>query len=397
MRRRLLALFVLLVTAFVLLVSQGSSAAQKANPTLTPTSAAKAKPKPKKCKKGYVKKKGKCVKAKKAKAKPKPKPKPPPPPSGLTAAGPIDHFAAAGNRVVYSVCGHVFVWTLKAPAAVPIDGFAGTPCSSSELVPPIVSEVAIAGDRAVYETRSGGNVPSWALHGVILGSTLTPLSLPSGGGVCCAGTPLNGILGNLAGSGSLLVFTSWDTAWAGGVCCTGLIVKQQRIQRVGPAGCDCPVIETQPGPIVPFDGDAGRIVAGGDNATLLLDANGAKLQEFRIPAVDAALSGNDVTLLVHGRLLDYDAGTGALLHSWPVPDVSTGSRCSPSLCELRLQDAARGLVAFIISGQLHLLRLSDGADTTIGPAAFARFTSTGLAYATGSNIQTVAYASLPFG
>ena len=51
--------------------------------------------------------------------------------------------------------------------------------------------------------------------------------------------------------------------------------------------------------------------------------------ELSVPveALATALSGNDPVALAQGGLRHYDAATGELLHSWPLPEVSSAFRC----------------------------------------------------------------------
>jgi hypothetical protein len=53
--------------------------------------------------------------------------------------------------------------------------------------------------------------------------------------------------------------------------------------------------------------------------------------------------------------------------------------CSAQL--LTLEDAAGGLVAYTLQGEVHVLRLSDGRDVVVAPGTRAQFVSTGLVYA----------------
>ena len=128
--------------------------------------------------------------------------------------------------------------------------------------------------------------------------------------------------------------------------------------RADPGGCPCQTIASSPGPLTPFDVDAGRIVAGGDNATWLLDANGTRLLTLPVPPRAAQLSGNDLVVLVPGELRDYDARSGGELHAWPLPDVSSGPECATpnqircsSRPRLMLDDAARGLASTFSTGR----------------------------------------------
>ena len=73
--------------------------------------------------------------------------------------------------------------------------------------------------------------------------------------------------------------------------------------------------------------------------------------------------------------------------------------CPP--VSLRLLDAARGLVAYLLAGKLRLLRLSDGRTITLAKATDGRFGDRGLVYAyqaTGAwpgRIHFISWARLP--
>jgi hypothetical protein len=64
-------------------------------------------------------------------------------------------------------------------------------------------------------------------------------------------------------------------------------------------------------------------------------------------------------------------------------------------------DAARGLVAYTLSGKLHLLRLRDGRNRVVAAAEDARFGTKGLFYVYTasapwvSRIRFVPWAALP--
>src|SRR5207244_3897110 len=118
---------------------------------------------------------------------------------------------------------------------------------------------------------------------------------------------------------------------------------------------------TAAGPLDPLDVDSGRIVVrNGDGSIALLDAAGTPLRALPFPpggALGAELAGSDLAVLLHGALNDYDAGTGALRHSWPLPDVPSAGFCGRLYCPtaaLRLEGAARGLVTYVLDGQVHL-------------------------------------------
>jgi hypothetical protein len=164
------------------------------------------------------------------------------------------------------------------------------------------------------------------------------------------------------------------------------------------AACPCPVVASTSGPLYPADVDGGRIVSYGDNETLLLDRDGNRLLSLPVSPLAAQLSGTHLVLLVRGQLRDYDARNGSLLHAWAVPDVPSGPVCAWRTCDpnrLMLADAANGLVAYILDGKVHVLRIVDGADSVVGSASLARFMDHGLVYADGSRLRLVPFSQLP--
>lgn len=322
---------------------------------------------------------------------------------GLTARWPIDHLAADGERVAYTSCGHVFVWTPAARTVVQAE-----PNSSSSprcttpgyYLPFWLYTLAVSGDRIAFGDLQGNAGQDWELYAGRVDHAASFVSLDRVGAAnaCAVG---DGGLGDLTGAGGLLVFSTWRDAGISSACPVPTL--EQQIHRVDAGGCPCPVIATSPGPLVPLDVDAGRIVAGGENATVVSDASGTQLLSVPVSPLAAQLSGSNLVILVRGRLLVYDALTGARLHAWPLPDVSSGGECgSPHSgtwecrqARLVLDDAAHGLAAYVLDGQVHVLRLADGADKQIGAASLARFMDAGLVYADGARIRLIPFDQLP--
>jgi hypothetical protein len=60
-----------------------------------------------------------------------------------------------------------------------------------------------------------------------------------------------------------------------------------------------------------------------------------------------------------------------------------------------LEDAARGLVVYVVDERVHLLRLVDGADAVVVQGSHARFMDAGLVYADGSRLRLVPFDRLP--
>jgi WD40-like Beta Propeller Repeat len=141
----------------------------------------------------------------------------------------------------------------------------------------------------------------------------------------------------------------------------------------------------------------------------------------RILDLAAQLTGNHLLVVVPREVRDYDLRSAELLHSWSFGQVSLGRECQgwfdpgcfvgmPSgeacditgfftmgcgLPDLRVEDAARGLLSYVMDDEIHLRRLSDGADAIVGPGLLSRFTSSGLVYADGARLYLVTFAALP--
>jgi NADPH-dependent 2,4-dienoyl-CoA reductase/sulfur reductase-like enzyme len=126
------------------------------------------------------------------------------------------------------------------------------------------------------------------------------------------------------------------------------------------------------------------------------------MQLLAVPvhAAAAQLDGRHLVVIVRGELRDYDAATGNLLHTWPLPDVPSGGGCGsphPWACpEIRLElvDASHELAAYVIDGSVHVVRLSDGVDKAVGTGTTARFMNAGLVYASGVHLRLVPFAQL---
>jgi Tol biopolymer transport system component len=323
------------------------------------------------------------------------------------APDPVERIAADGGRVAYLSCGHIFVWKPADGSVVQTESVLslGPRCDRPGYYTATgIYSLALAGARVAYGTVCCNNCKNWKLQerDVAPGSVSQTL----GTGYTCGPSEDPAESGrhysNPVGSGSLLVYTAWDTQFASG----GRVqTTSTSILRAEPGGCPCPVLHTEPGPLIVDDLDAGRIVARGTNAVLLLDSDGNQLRSIPVAAAAAALSGDDLIVVANDKLLDYATADGSLVHSWPLPDIGTSPDCPVDLyygcpdkyasAPLRLQDTARGLVAYTLNSDLHLLRLSDGKDAVIGPGSHARFMDAGLVYSLDNRLELIPYAELP--
>jgi WD40 repeat protein len=315
--------------------------------------------------------------------------------TGVFAGGPVQKLAADGGRVAYASCGRISAWSADTGAIVPIEGRTDQ-CWSAHARPAHVGSLAIAGSRLLWWWANLGLGFRWSMREATLGAQ--PVDLASGSGNL-GGPPSDGT-GTAVGSGSLLAMSSWKLH-----ADNGPVVDQQTIERVDPGGCPCPAISTSPGPYTPLDADQGRIVAAGTNETRILASDGTVLLSLPVPTLAAQLDGSQLVLAAGNQLHVYDASDGALKASLPMPAAPVGHDCDvyadPSCgfgsppAQITLEDVAHGLAAYVFGGQVHLLRLSDGAHRVVAYGTLARFTNAGLAYVDGARIWLTPYEQLP--
>jgi hypothetical protein len=312
--------------------------------------------------------------------------------NGAFAGGPVQELAADGGRVAFVACGGVSVWTPATSAVTPIAVPQGE-CRATYSRGHVYS-LGLAGDRVVWWEKSWGLCFQWVAHEETLGTAAFDLERGTG----CLGSPPLAGSGTGLGAGSLVVRSSWKTHYDNGA----MVVDRQTIERVDGPGCPCP-LSSSPGPYTPLDVDAGRIVVSGINETRILAADGTVLLTLPVPTLAAQLSGSDLVIAVGGALRVYDAITGALRATWPLPAQPAGHDCDyygdPSCLGpaplLTLGGLSHGLAAYVFDGRVHVLRIADGADRVAGVGTLARFMDAGLVYADGARIRIAPYDRLP--
>jgi Tol biopolymer transport system component len=317
---------------------------------------------------------------------------------------PVEELSADGDGVAYRTCGAIGVWKPASDMVTVVRSDLPL-CNFQDNWLQFYS-LALAGDHVGWGVVEGGNSQTSSLTAATVAADPSTTILAGGPGETNGDPRGTARVGYLLGAGPLLVFSSWAYCdEVGNNSCSQLPAAQrplvsQTLWRFRdpswPRTCPgttaattsarCQQVRVEPGPLRPLDADAGRIVASGDNATVVLDADGDQLLSIPVATTAAQLAGSDLVVLVPGALRDYDATTGALLHSWPLPDVSLGGFCGEPMWEcgsprLRLEGAARGMVVYMLDGKLHLLRLSDEADTVVADATGAQLDDSGLFYA----------------
>lgn len=321
-------------------------------------------------------------------------------PTSLHALWDVRQLATDGDKVAYEACGHVFVWTpatQMVEQADPAASLAPWCNAGSRWFISYLYDLALAGDDVLYAAHFNSTSTYWTVTRKTLGPNGAASGIDGGSGL--AGfPPATYAVGQLAGAGSLLVYSRWQESCSPH-CGAFNTVTSTTVERVEHDGSVTP-LHVEPGPLVTGDVDGGRIAVYGTQAVLLLDRDGRQLLSLPVAALGVRLDGTDLAVLTQGHLDEYDTISGGRLHIWPVPDVTTGE--VPGAPDFRtpapaldLDDLAHGLALYHVNGEIHLLRLSDGQDAAVAPGTLARFTSNGLVYANGSTLTLVPFADLP--
>ncbi len=341
-------------------------------------------------------------------------------PRELRMSQPLAALAAEGNRVAFAFCNQLLgVWRPGATGVTRLGPSAQWTCPPPRGLERTYS-LAFAGDRVAWIAEAGGNIVTNLLFLVVLGRPRV-ITIAADVSYCCRSfDPDLERMGDVFGDGGFIAFSSrvkcGDEGAPGCPTPTRTLISQTvwRLRRP-PFQAQC---VNKPGPCLqlatlndvlrPLSVDSGRVVLRRANGALeIRKPNGALVRQF--PGLagltrGAELMGGRLVALVPGRLREYKIATGALVRTRPLPNVSSGGVCGMPPCPtitLQLVDAARGLVAYILSGKLHLLRLRDGRNRVVGTATDARFGETGLFYAYAaaapwvSRIRFVPWLALP--
>ena len=341
-------------------------------------------------------------------------------PKELRMSQPLAALAAEGNRVAFAFCNQLLgVWRPGTAGVTRLGAAAQWTCPPPRGLERTYS-LAFAGDRVAWIAEAGGNQVTNLLFLVVLGQPQV-ITIAADVSYCCRSLdPDRERMGDVYGDGNFIAFSSrvkcGDPGAPGCPTATRTLISQtvwqlrrppfqaQCVNKPGP----CLQLATLNGVLQPLSVDSGRVVLRRANGALeIRKPSGALVRQF--PGLTgltrgAELMGNRLVVLVPGQLREYKIANGALVQTRPLPNVPSGGVCGMPPCPtiaLQMVDAARGLVAYIRSGRLHLLRLRDGRDRVVARATDARFGGTGLYYAYTaaapwvSRIRFVPWAALP--
>ena len=238
-----------------------------------------------------------------------------------------------------------------------------------------ISSAALSGDRVAFGSVGGGNITFWSLESV----TLTPRRPGHllGEGRATTGTPKTNFVGNPVGAGGLLVFAAGT--------------------RRSPTG------EWRP----PASASCGRSRAAARarrsprspaRSSPTTSRAAASRPWGTTPSCSWTGEATDRSRFSSGRARRSSQGRSPRLHRERAPSLRRRyRRARPRVVAavtVRLEDAARGLAAYVLDGQVRLLRLADGTDAIVAPGTSARFIDAGLVYADGSRLRLVPFDRL---
>lgn len=273
----------------------------------------------------------------------------------LEATGPIAALVADANRVAITYNGTARCIETWNPATGVRVHFPSCNLGLGLMTMPEITRVAIAGPRVAwgfFEHALGTNS-----YGIFVATLSIPNPHPLAG-LCTtpSGICIRSPVGDLVGSGSLFAFDSWlgPEPYCNLPCPPPK--HDGRLDRIDATAAV--QIATRTTSLTPLAVDNGRILVDTGNGQLVIvDANGATLQSVAAAGYsEANLQGSDLVVHIGPALLDYDAASGTLRHSWPVPASST------------LEDVQAGVGVYVVGTSLHLLRLADGHDAAITAA-----------------------------
>jgi hypothetical protein len=341
-------------------------------------------------------------------------------PTELRLSQPLAALAAEGGSVAFAFCNQLLgVWRPGGTGVTRLGPLVQWTCPPPRGLERTYS-LAFAGDRVAWAAEAGGNIVTNLLFLVVLGQPHV-VTIAADVSYCCRSfDPDRERMGDVYGDAGFIAFSSrvkcGDQGAPGCPTPTRTLISQTvwRLRRppfqapcVTPSG-PCVQLATSNDVLQPLSVDSGRVaVRRATGALEIRKPSGAPVRQF--PGLagltrGAELMGGRLVVLVPGQLREYKLATGALVRTRALPNVSSGGVCGMPPCPtltLQVVDAARGLVAYVLSSKLHLLRLRDGRDRVVAMATDARFGGKGLFYAFTkpapwvSRIRFVRWAALP--
>jgi hypothetical protein len=303
----------------------------------------------------------------------------------LATAGSVAALSADGARIAVATtglahaCDRVVLW--NAPARSSTRWAAHTNCGGGSQTSggQRLSEVALAGTRALWIESIAGNDQELALWSARPGHKPSMLAFATNGNGA-GGDPAGDYVGHVYANGTLAAFNTWRV-------CPGIIgtlppicpprtVTLQTLWRITPSGKAA--IRRGPDTTYVAAVDAGRIAVQHANGSVtLVSAAGAPLTQIAVPSgrfAGLALNGTQLAVIRDGALEVYSTRTGALAKRIALP-------ASPAPT---LRDLDAGLAVYTAGRTVHVVKVGTGRNRAwAAPASAvdAQLEQTGLWYA----------------
>jgi hypothetical protein len=284
-------------------------------------------------------------------------------------AGNVHEIAADGSVVAFAGSGRPGCSHLgKSTRASTYDLMTGRTVEFRGCAWGPVTSLAVAGDRVAWLSISPSLSSAYVdLFTSRIGSSATrhviaAESSADGLDGLSKGGPGDEDVGLLAGRGQTLAFLSWKYREGGAL-------RDERVWRLGPKGGKVLLARVRDVRALAVDEELVAALEGDGRVVFLRHAGGvARIVQLRggldgdlhpLPRKDRDLAfrGGLVAVLAARALAVYDADTGEMRASFPLPAVRLASR--------GLLDLEAGLVSYLLGNQIHVLRISDGAEVVV--------------------------------
>jgi WD40 repeat protein len=295
----------------------------------------------------------------------------PPPREVKHVNAPIAGVAMDGPRVAYVTDDDAIrVWNIRTGATTGL-----RPGSGRYMDNPSIPEVAIAGTRVAWITRSvvGNSQETWErlFARSLTGKTQRLATAFRTDGYSDDGTVElwdGAWLQGLVGSGHVLGLSRWTTR--PNADRTGMTVSSARLSLIDPSRPALRTIVSGGSGIVSASADNGRIaVLRSDDSVGIYSSAGKLLLQIRpSSAEEIAYGGGRLVVLTDAKTLEvYDARTGALRHTWPIRTKATAAQAGNLEAYGRI-----GLYTVdprFLSQRRHLIDLDTGKELVLPPTS----------------------------
>ncbi len=346
-----------------------------------------------------------------------------PAPRTLRTTTPVTGLGMDGSTVAVTTawarghCERVVAWNPLAPSLKALGRT--TTCEETSTGRGILYQ-AVSGKRVAWIADGGGNSHDSLLWVASLDKPQAASRLVFATRNIDTGAGMN--VGDVRGSGSLLVYATWSVCDEGEPashpCPVGVppgTIYDSKLWRIDGTNSK-KLIASAPDELAPIAVSSGRIlVARGDGSLEVRGADGRIVTTLALdqPVLQATLGPKNVILAVRvpgvppqKTKLQYQVYDlqGGLVRTLPAPTQSlTAPRCqfpmgsSAAAClspaaRLRFQDADATRLVYVLDGTVHLMQLANGKEKTYAGTArapvLAQLEPAGLVYAYGTSGRT---------